>query len=167
MHHIGIDVSKSDFYASFTSGTRKFENTPGGFAAFIQALQKAHLAPADTTIGTEATGAYHLPLCSALTHAGWRVSVINPLITSRLAKSRVRHVKTGEKDAEVVRRLVAAGDGYLFLDTPEILALKALVSQREGLVPFGKGEIGEDLTVASFSPIASIALPRCANEPFR
>jgi len=40
-----------------------------------------------------------------------------------------------------------------------------LSAKRVVSVPFN-GEIGEDLTVAFLSPIASMALARCSNDPF-
>jgi transposase len=84
-------------------------------------------------IGTEATGVYHLLLCEKLRSAGWQIKVINPLITSRMFKSELRHAKTDRIDAVAIRKTLLTGAGYLYTDTPEILALKALVQEREVL----------------------------------
>jgi transposase len=136
MHAIGIDMSKRSFHAAFDSETvRVFENTEEGMSAFISELERRKFAKDATRIGTEATGAYHLFLCARLREAGWSIVVINPLQASRLiATQSLRKVKTDRKDALAIRTLVENGLGYPYTDTSAVLALKALVVEREGLV---------------------------------
>jgi transposase len=131
MNAIGIDMSKDSFHAAFDEDTiRQFKNTEGGIGAFLD-----HAASLGRgMIGVEATGVYHLLLCDRLRSAGWDIRVINPLLTHRLAGSSLRKLKTDRADALLVRRAVMSGLGYLYTDTPEIQALKAIVAQREGLV---------------------------------
>ena len=43
-------------------------------------------------------------------------------------------MKTDRIDAGVVRRAAAQGDGYLFTETPEVMLMKSLASQRAALV---------------------------------
>jgi transposase len=89
----------------------------------------------EITIGVEATGAYHLLLCTQARRSGWPIVVINPLETYHVIKAQsLRKVKTDRKDALAIRKMVALGHGYPFLDTDTMLALKALVTEREGLV---------------------------------
>lgn len=136
MRYIGIDMSKSDFHASFDESGKSeiFSNVAEGYKAFIQRLSLRGFSKDDATIGTEATGTYHLPLAAHLSRAGWSVTVINPLITSRLAKTKVRNAKTDRIDAGTVRRAASQGDGYAFSETPEIMMMKSLATQRATLV---------------------------------
>lgn len=134
MNYVGIDTSKADFHACFGDSTRRFPNDTEGYRALARAMRRAGFSPADTEVGTEATGAYHLPMCAHLSGAGWTVRVINPLLTNRLAKSRIRQAKTDRIDAGIVRRSLAAGDGRAFGDISGVLALKSLVAMRNGLV---------------------------------
>lgn len=136
MHFVGIDMSKADFHASFDDSgrTEVFANAPEGYRALVARLGEKGFAKDDATVGTEATGTYHLPLAASLTRDGWKVVVVNPLITSRLAKSKVRSAKTDRIDAGVVRRAVAQGDGYPFSETAEVMLMKSLASQRAALV---------------------------------
>jgi len=136
MHAIGIDMSKRSFHAAFDrERVRQFENTEEGVSEFISELERRDFTKADTRIGTEATGAYHLFLCARLKKEGWSIVVINPLQASQLlATQSLRKVKTDRKDALGIRILVENGLGYPYADTDATIALKALVAEREGLV---------------------------------
>jgi len=133
---IGIDMSKLTFHAAFDETTvRIFQNTEDGAGAFIGELASRGYAPDATTVGVEATGAYHLFLCARLVARGWRIVVLNPLEAHRAAEAAsLRKVKTDRVDALLIRRMVAQGRGYAYADTDATIALKALVSEREGLV---------------------------------
>jgi transposase len=132
---IGIDVSKNDFYACLAeAGTPiVFENNKTGIKKFTAHLHKEHCAKEETVIGLESTGVYHLPLSYHLTEAGFTVKVINPLVTSKATKATIRKVKNDRKDSETIRHCTANGAGNVFTDTKEILELKSLVRQRNGL----------------------------------
>jgi transposase len=135
MHAIGIDMSKDSFHAAFNeSNVRVFRNSNDGVEDFLTVLQKEGATSTDTTIGTEATGVYHLLLCERLRTAGWRTVVINPLLTHRRITGSIRRVKTDRTDAIVIRSSVLSGEGYVYTDTPEVQVLKTLLSERGNLV---------------------------------
>jgi transposase len=136
MTAIGIDMSKSTFHAAFDGSTVQiFRNTDEGIASFFTALEARSLTKDDVAIGVEATGAYHLMLCGRCLKEGWRIVVINPLETSLAIKARsLRKVKTDRTDALVIRTVTALGHGYPFADTEDVLALKTLITERQGLV---------------------------------
>ncbi len=134
MHSIGIDMSKDTFHVAFDeTEVVILKNTDLGVKKFIEALIERGCTKETTTIGTEATGVYHLLLCERLRSDGWNVKVINPLITHRMFKSTLRHAKTDRNDAVAIRRALISGSGYLYTDTPEIIILKTLVQEREVL----------------------------------
>lgn len=139
MHAIGIDMSKRSFHVAFDSETvREFENTNEGIDAFLAELAERVPHIAETVIGIEATGAYHLLFCITVVEQGWQVRVINPLESSRIIRAQsLRNVKTDRTDALAVRQAVILGLGYSFTDTKATLALKALVVERQGLVELG------------------------------
>ena len=131
MNTIGIDVSMDTFHAAFDdTHVSQFDNTKTGIRHFIRILKET--SPSVTTIGLEATGAYHALLSCLLTEAGFTVMIINPLVASQMGTS-LRKLKTDKHDALSIRRITEQGAGYPFTDTPDILALKALLSEREGL----------------------------------
>lgn len=151
MRYVGIDMSKADFHASFDESGRSeiFPNVPDGYRAFMRRLSRHGFSKEDSTVGTEATGSYHLPLAAFLSQGGWRIVIINPLITSRLAKSKVRSAKTDRIDAGVVRRAAMRGDGYLFTETPEVMMMKSLASQRAALVD-ARGDMRRRIEARTF-----------------
>lgn len=134
MHHIGIDMSKDSFHAAFNdTEVQIFKNTDQGIRTFIETLRQRNCSTSDTIIGTEATGVYHLLLCEQLRKFGWNIKVINPLLTHRMIASTLRRVKTDRHDALAIRKTLLTGVGYTYTDTPDILALKTLVQEREAL----------------------------------
>lgn len=135
MLHVGIDMSKADFHVSFDDSgkTKVFLNVTDGFREYERVIL-GHASKTDAVIGVESTGTYHLPFATHLSSRGWDVRVINPLVTSRLARSKIRNAKTDRIDAGLVRRAVAAGEGHPFLENADTLMLKALVGQRDALV---------------------------------
>ena len=136
MTAIGIDMSKNTFHAAFDEGkVQQFANTTAGIDAFLKVADQDGMTSHETTIGVEATGAYHLLFALHLTKSGWRVMIINPLESYRFATAQsIRKVKNDTRDALMLRRMVLAGRGHCFTDTESVIALKALVMEREGLV---------------------------------
>lgn len=134
MHSIGIDMSKDTFHAAFDESTvRQFENDEAGIDAFLGWLRERGCVPPETEVGVEATGVYHLLFAASLGRNGWTCRVINPLVTSRLIRSTLRRVKNDRKDAIAIRKAVMLGEGYSFIETPDIQKLKALVQERDSL----------------------------------
>lgn len=134
-NHIGIDISKRDFYASFSelSEPVKFGNDRTGIDEFICFLQDNGFATGNTVIGMESTGSYHLLPALMCSRKGYRVNIINPLITKRQTQTTLRQVKNDKKDSKLIRYCTAKGEGYIFAETEETLHLKALVRQRNYL----------------------------------
>lgn len=135
MHTIGIDMSKASFHAAFDETSVKiFKNTREGILMFIETLTIRGCTPPETTIGTEATGVYHLLLCATLREHGWSIKVINPLVAHQAIQATLRKVKTDKHDALAIRRVLLLGAGYAYTDTSETLAFKTLFGERETLV---------------------------------
>jgi transposase len=137
MHHaIGIDMSKASFHAALDDFlVKKFKNSEEGIDTFIVHLSSLGCTPKETVIGVESTGVYHLLFCTRLTKAGYAVMIINPLESHRFMAARtLRYRKTDTLDAINIRTMIRAGIGRPFIETDELLALKTLVAEREGLV---------------------------------
>ncbi len=159
---IGIDMSKDSFHAALDDmEVRQFANTKDGFAVFAEALRTRGVHADSCAIGTEATGIYHLPFAMTLKERGWHIVVINPLITHRVIRARLRQVKTDRHDAIAIRQALLAGAGYPFTDTPEVLALKTLVAERDALVRM-RVQAKQERHVRVFkAPLLPEELPDC------
>lgn len=130
MNTIGIDVSKDTFHAAFNDvHVEVFKNTESGIKNFMEKLESRE----KTLIGCESTGVYHLLLCETLRKNGWMIKVVNPLIAHRMIQSILRNIKTDKHDALSIRKVLLTGAGYLYTDTPDVVALKMLVQEREAL----------------------------------
>ena len=139
MQAIGIDMSKDTFHAAFDDRkVLKFDNTPAGIEEFMTTLEDDDFPITDTRIGVEATGVYHLLFAVTLREHSWDVVVINPLESHRMITQGLRTVKTDRLDALKIRTMTGMGKGYLFTDTKDVLALKALVVERQALVEMRK-----------------------------
>lgn len=141
MKYIGIDMSKDTFHACFDDGkVDVFKNTRDGIQTFERTAKGKEHKKKETTIGIEATGVYHHLFCLTVRNSGWTVMIINPLLVSQMIRDGLRMVKNDVKDARIIREATLQGKGYKFTDTSEILALKALVSERADLVEM-KGDL--------------------------
>lgn len=131
MDYIGIDISKDTFHVAWNDVAEisVFANTNEGITSFEDSVHHRQFQKDFTKIGLEATGIYHLLLCVLFTDHGWDVTVINPYLTSKAIKASLRHVKNDRRDAQTIRQVLIAGHGYRFIDTPEILRLKALLRE--------------------------------------
>jgi transposase len=107
-YSIGIDVSKAKLDAAvITSGDRKVilecqaENSPAACRELAERLRPY----AGSTVVIEATAGYHYAPAFALRDAGFRVKVINPIITGKFASSGIRKTKTDRVDALLLAKI--------------------------------------------------------------
>ena len=133
---IGIDVSKDWLDIAelgATTQTNRVANTADGIAAFVTRLGALEL----TRIGLEATGAYHLPLLTALLEARLPVSLINPAQIKAYRQVRQGRNKPDRQDAILIARFTQTSAAELRLAsaaTPRQARLRELVGYREGRV---------------------------------
>ena len=141
MVYLGVDIGKCKHAAAAVGAAGEIVMPPrfvtqdaGGFASLSGALTALGGA-AVVTVGMEATGHYWKALRHDLAAQGYRVDVINPLITSREASADVRGRKTDKLDAIAIANVVRRG-GYspAPAENAEVDALKALARQRRHLV---------------------------------
>lgn len=117
---VGIDVGKRTHYAAVVdvngspclSKTLKFANTREGYTQMQAVITEAtaQASPSEVTIGCEATGPYGLSLYEALTHAGYRVLVLNPLYVKARRGMTLRGTKTDPVDAQLIATIIRQED---------------------------------------------------------
>lgn len=140
MIYVGVDIGKDRHAAAAVSEAGEsamppfyFTQDAGGFAALFGALEKLG-GPGAVVVGMEATGHYWKVLRHALARRGYRVDVINPLITSREASADVRGRKSDKLDALAIANVLRKG-GYSPAPAAGAAdALKTLARYRRALV---------------------------------
>jgi len=141
MVYVGVDIGKNKHAVAAVGDAGEIVMPPrfvtqdaGGFASLSGALGALGGA-AVVTIGMEATGHYWKALRHDLAAQGYRVDVINPLVTSREASADVRGRKTDKLDALAIATVVRRG-GYSPAPAEHAGsdALKAFARQRRYLV---------------------------------
>lgn len=132
--YIGIDMSKDSFHACFPDASiKQYSVKLKGLTAFLKALEG--FQKDKILVGVETTGTYHLPLAVYCKEHGIDIGIVNPYVTSQLAKGLSIHtVKTDKKDARVVREAIMLGRYELFKAEVSNIALKSLVQQHISLV---------------------------------
>lgn len=100
---IGIDIAKAKFdaalfYGGDTYQVGTYDNNGDGIQEFMSRLKQQRTACAVPCV-LESTGLHHLSAALYLHQAGYRVSVINPLITKRYQAASIRNAKTDTIDA--------------------------------------------------------------------
>jgi transposase len=110
---VGIDIAAKTATVAVTAPqaptTRPFliEQTPAGIAALIQRLQAGGVPPSTSRVVLEATGSSWITLATALHHAGFAVSVINPAQAHAFATALLKRAKTDAIDAQTLAQLAA------------------------------------------------------------
>jgi transposase len=127
---IGIDASKDQLALSEHAGRARLKNEPG-----ILDRWASQLCP-DIMVGVEATGRYHRPVLRALSRAGIRSYLLNPMRVSRYIRAMSPKVKTDSTDAVMIARYLEREHDLLVpykMPTEQIQELKDLLSFRETL----------------------------------
>lgn len=103
MYYCGIDIAKRkhdtvilDQEGNHQGKSLKITNTVSGFDEILSKLQ---VLDQNVLIGMEATGHYWLALFEALSAAGYKIVVLNPLQIAAYRRSGIRKVKNDRKDA--------------------------------------------------------------------
>ncbi|HEX5502697.1 MAG TPA: transposase, partial [Thermomicrobiales bacterium] len=99
--YVGIAVAAKTLAVAIGTapGAQEVPNTAAGWQQ-VQAALAAHGAdPAATLLVMEATGASWQGAATALTAAGWAVSVVSPGSARHYARARLRRAKTDRVDA--------------------------------------------------------------------
>ena len=110
-------------------------NTADGWRQLQDALRAGGADPATTLLVLEATGAYWQGVATALTAAGWTVSVVTPASARHYARARLHRAKTDRVDA---RGLAAYARDLRPAPwappSPDVQALQLLIRERDDLV---------------------------------
>ena len=111
---VGIDIAATSATVALLSASSgrpsapfTIEQTPSGIAALIRRLLLRGSAAAATLVVLEATGSYWITLATTLHHAGFAVSVINPMQAHHFAKALLKRSKTDAIDAQTLAQLAA------------------------------------------------------------
>jgi len=104
---IGIDICKRNLDIVGVCGTagysRRIANNSRAIGCFVKALVGHNF---QGTILCEATSHYHILLAVKLCEADLDIRVINPLLSSKHAKSSIRKTKTDRIDARILAVMV-------------------------------------------------------------
>ena len=128
---VGIDISAKTFDVAIRSDkkikkTFTFTQDTSGFAKAAKAFSKYKPA----LIVMEATGIYYLDLAVFLVNEGFRVAVINPVISKRFAELKLSQVKTDAADAALLAEYAEVMNPSPWVPPkPELLALKDIGRQ--------------------------------------
>lgn len=106
---LGIDVAKAkvDTHFQRVAGSEKplhriYDNTPAGHAHLVAWLATQQVGQLHACL--EATGTYGEAVAVRLHHAGYRVSIVNPLRIKRYGESELRRIKSDPSDAALIAR---------------------------------------------------------------
>lgn len=135
--YVGIDVAAKTLAVviSTVPGAQTVPNTAAGWQQLHEALTMHGALPATTRLIMEATGAYWQGVATALTTAGWLVSVVAPGRARHYAQARLRRAKTDRVDAAVLAAYGRDLQPAPWTPAPaEIQTLQLLIRQRDDLM---------------------------------
>jgi transposase len=163
--YLGIDVSKAKLdclLLKTKAGKRKsksLDNTPSGIKALLAWLTKQDIHAAQVHVVMEPTGVYHEAAALALSDAGIRVSLVNPLHLRRYVQSLGVLTKNDATDAVMLARFGQERRPEAW-QPPSAAArhLHALLARREALAQdIQREENRLDQAVLSKAPEAVLA----------
>jgi transposase len=139
--YVGVDIAAATLAVVVSAApgaappARTFANTPAGWQALHVALLADGAAPATTLLVMEATGSYWVGVATALTAAGWAVSVVSPASARHYAQARLRRAKTDAVDAAALAGYGRDLTPAIWAPAPaDVQALQLLIRQRDDLV---------------------------------
>lgn len=127
---VGIDVAKAKIDVAILTEesetkTKQFPNQTEEDMERLVTWLGENGVQKDSPIVVESTGSYHWLTCILLSEQGYRVHLINPLITKRYEKSSVRGGKSDTIDAKRLAEIgIIEKDLPLFFDSRESLSSK-------------------------------------------
>ena len=109
---LGVDVSKLKLDVALLdeqgkSKARSFTNDSPGIQQLQRWLNERAVSAGQCHICMEATGPYSEASATALSDAGWRVSVVNPARVKGFAQGELQRNKTDAADASLLARFCA------------------------------------------------------------
>jgi transposase len=139
--HVGIDVAAATLAVVLLAPGRApppavtVANAAGGWRDLRAWLRAAGCRPAATRLVMEATGSYWVGAATALTAAGWAVSVVSPAGARAYAQARLVRAKTDAVDAAGLAAYSRDMRPAAWVPPPaEVRELQLLVRQRDDLV---------------------------------
>lgn len=114
MNVIAIDVSKSTLDILYGESPKlalalKIDNSPQSLNQFL--TTRSELNPKNDLVIMESTGDYfRTPAIFFLNH-GFKVKILNPILTKEVTRATIRKIKTDKKDAEKIMKLGLEGEG--------------------------------------------------------
>lgn len=161
---VGIDVAAKTLAVVVLTPTAPptaaltVANTAAGWRDLDAHLRAQGGTPETTRLVLEATGSYWVGVATALTAAGWTVSVVSPASARNYAKATMRRAKTDAVDAGM---LAAYGrdlkPAAWTPPPPAVQALQLLVGQRDDLVAMETATRNRQHALAQFPEVPTEA----------
>jgi transposase len=138
---VGVDIAAMSAKVSWlvpgAAPTRAItmEQTPEAFRALEQRLLATGYQARSILVVMEATGSYWISLATALTQAGFAVSVINPAQAHHFARALLKRAKTDAIDAQTLAQLACLLQPAAWSPPPQVYAeLQQRLAQRDNLL---------------------------------
>ena len=147
MLFVGIDVAKSkhdcciiDSNGVILTDSLRISNTKEGFdtlyTSIISALESTDFS--NVKIGLESTGHYSTNITNYLYSKGFRITVLNPLVTNAFRKAgTLRKTKTDKCDAKVIATMLFSDESKSYSPSSyQIQELKSLTRHRYRMIGY-------------------------------
>ncbi len=130
---LGIDVAK-DTLIIFDQKTQNAVTLNNTETALEQAVKEYGWQKDEYIIGLESTGDYSFLVMQFFVKLGFKVKLLNPIVTKRFIKSTVRNKKTDRSDAEAISLIVQYGEGQDITEEELKIAKKTLIRTENRLI---------------------------------
>lgn len=107
-----MDVAKDEI-VFFSTETAEFYSVENSKESLMEFFQKQNFNVNETLVGCESTGDYHAEVCLVALEMGFKVKVLNPVLTKQMINATIRRKKTDYSDAQIIAKLLQDGHGEL------------------------------------------------------
>ncbi len=123
---LGIDVAKDNLviYDRLKNNIVTIANT---VEAIEQAQNNYSWNPNSFLVGLESTGNYSFLPMQYFVRKGFKVKLLNPIVTKKFTKATIRAKKTDRSDAETIAMITEHGEGHEITENDLKIAKKTLL----------------------------------------
>mgnify|MGYP000456791780 CR=1 FL=1 len=140
MIYVGIDIAKNIHYAAVSNSNGEvlvdpfpFGNNIEGFTILLNSISS--FSKDDLIIGLEATAHYGESLIQFLFNLDFKITLLNPLQTASMRKSKIRLTKTDKIDTLIIIKVLSLGEFKLITHRDiSLIMLKSLCRSRRNLI---------------------------------
>jgi transposase len=132
---LGIDVAKESL-AVFNQKTKQFFEIPNQEKALEKIVKEQCWKAENYLVALESTGDYSFLPMQFFSKQGFKIKLLNPIVTKKFTKATIRGKKTDRSDAQAIAELAGFGEGQFVTEKDLKITRKTLIRLENKITHF-------------------------------